>query len=337
MNTITYMKILIATGIYPPKIGGPAQYSKNIKESLEKRGYVVHVATYNIENYLPTGVRHLWFMVKILPHVFSSDLVLCMDTFSVGIPGVFLAKILGKKSIIRTGGDFLWEGYVEKNKKKVLLSKFYEQEKNNFLLKDKIIFRLTDWALSNSNKVVFSTEWQKNIFLSAYKISLENVMVIENYYGQKDQAEDSSTSVFIGSARHLFLKNMDVLKNVFSEIDNASLFLDKVPFPEFMEKIKKSYAVILVSLGDVSPNLILDAIRFNKPFICTKEVGIYDRIKDIGIFVDPLNKEEIKKAVLYLLDKENYMEQKEKINNFNFTHTWDQITDEFMEVYKSIK
>jgi len=31
------MKILIATGIYPPDIGGPAKYAKSLAEELESR------------------------------------------------------------------------------------------------------------------------------------------------------------------------------------------------------------------------------------------------------------------------------------------------------------
>ena len=117
-------KILIATGIYPPKVGGPAQYAKNLKDSFEKLGHEVIVKTYGVEDYLPSGVRHLFFLFKIIPAVLSSDMIFVLDTFSVGLPAVLACKIFGKKSMIRTGGDFLWEGYVERTGKKILLRKF---------------------------------------------------------------------------------------------------------------------------------------------------------------------------------------------------------------------
>jgi hypothetical protein len=60
------MKILIATGIYPPKIGGPAQYALNLKNEFEKMGHGVRVKTYGIEGKLPTGFRHLFFFFKII-------------------------------------------------------------------------------------------------------------------------------------------------------------------------------------------------------------------------------------------------------------------------------
>src|SRR5689334_19581708 len=125
------MRILISTGIYPPKIGGPAQYSKNLKETLEKKGNRVSLKTFDIEDRLPTGVRHLYFFLKIIPALLASKAAIILDTYSVGFPTVLACKLFGKKGVIRTGGDFLWEQYVERTGKKVLLSDFYESEKNN--------------------------------------------------------------------------------------------------------------------------------------------------------------------------------------------------------------
>ena len=40
------MKILIATGIYPPDVGGPATYSKILSAELARRLHRVQVVTY---------------------------------------------------------------------------------------------------------------------------------------------------------------------------------------------------------------------------------------------------------------------------------------------------
>ena len=331
------MRILITTGIYPPKIGGPAQYAKNFKEVFGKSGHTVKVETFHMEDWLPTGVRHLFFFLKIIPAILMSDFVLTLDTFSVGLPSVLAGKIFGKKVIIRTGGDFLWEQYVERTGKKVLLRNFYIQEENNLSPKERIIFKLTRWTLRNASKVIFSTTWQRDIFISAYGLDIGQTNIIENYYGPKEGDFSPQNNIFIASSRNLVWKNLDMVKAVFDEIKSPNLFLDNLLFDKFMNKMKDSYAIIQVSLGDISPNMILDAIRFNKPFICTKEVGIFDRIKDIGIFVDPLNKEEIKNAVTKLLDKGEYEKWRQKVRNFNFLHTWEEMGREYLDVYNSIK
>jgi glycosyltransferase involved in cell wall biosynthesis len=334
------MKILIATGIYPPKIGGPAQYALNLKNEFEKMGHSVKVKTYGIEEKLPTGVRHLFFFFKIILVVSKSDVVFIFDSFSVGLPTVLACKIFGKRGIIRTGGDFLWEQYIERTKKKVLFRNFYNTEINDFSFKERIIFKLTKWTLQNTSKIIFSTQWQRDIFVKAYDLDLEKTKIVENYYGEKESDLQYENKEFLASTRNLTWKNLDVLKKVFDKIKithpESSLFGNNLPYGKFMQKMSKSYAVILISIGDISPNMILDAVRLNRPFICTKEVGIYERIKTAGIFVDPLNEKEIENAILNLLTEDGYKDSKEKIRNFNFTHSWNEIAGEFINVYESL-
>ena len=342
-------RILITTGIYPPKIGGPAQYAKGIENAFDEMGYIVQTRTFNLEDYLPTGIRHIFFFIKIIPEVLASDLIITLDTFSVGLPTILAGKIFGKKVIIRTGGDFLWEQYVERTGKKILLRNFYEKEKDKFNSKEKVIFNLTRWTLKNASRVVFSTSWQRNIFIPAYGLNVINTEIIENYYGPKegDFETNLNDKTFVASTRDLKWKNIDTLKHVFDEKDSnisgdirhhsVKLLTETFDFENFMEKIKQSYAVILVSLGDISPNIILDAIRLNKPFICTREIGIFDRIKDIGIFIDPLEEKSIDSAVLSLLDGAEYEKWRQKVRNFNFTHTWKDIAGEYIGLYNAIK
>lgn len=334
------MKILITTGIYPPKIGGPAQYAKNLKDQFEKMGHEVVVKTFDFENYLPSGLRHLFFFFKIIPTVLGADVIFVLDTFSVGLPTVSVCKILAKKCTIRTGGDFLWEQYVERTQKKILLRNFYQAEKTNLNFKERMIFKLTQWTLKNVSHTIYSTDWQRQIFLKAYGLDMDKTSIIENYYGPKQFNIDYSSKIFIGSARKFLWKNFDILKKVFDKVKKekpeAELFIENLPFNKFIEKVQNCYAVILISLGDISPNMILDAIRLNRPFICTREVGIYERIKEAGLFVDPLDEEQIKQAILELLTEDGYKKAKEKVLNFSFIHTWEDIAKEFLEIYKKI-
>jgi len=302
-------------------------------------GHTTSIKTYGMEEKLSTGLRHLFFFFKIITEVLKSDVIFALDTFSVGLPSVLACKIFGKKCIIRTGGDFLWEQYCEKHKKKVLLSNFYNTEKSKFSFKEKIIFLVTKWTLRNSAHIIFSTNWQRQIFKEIYDLSFDKISVVENYYGVKESDFDYESKTFIASSRNLVLKNREVLNKVVDKINNSqvSLFTNNIPFNEFVTKTAKSYAVICVSVGEVSPNIILDAIRLNRPFVCTKEVGIYERIKNAGIFVDPLDERQIEKAVLSLLTDKGYKEAKEKVRSFNFVHTWDQIAKEFLTVAGNLK
>ncbi|MFH1979249.1 MAG: glycosyltransferase family 4 protein [Patescibacteria group bacterium] len=327
------MKILICTGIYPPDVGGPATYAKNLVNEFLHRGNKVKVIQYGIEKKLPIGVRHCFYFFKVIFNILGTDLIIALDTFSVGWPAVCVAKIFRKKIIVRVGGDFLWEGYVEQSGNLITLKDFNENLPK-LSLKQKIIFRLTKFVLNNS-KVVFSTEWQKRIWEKAYGLKQGTSSVIENYYGEKLKSNEAERKDFLWAGRPIKLKNVELLKEVFEGID-PEIELDvteKIPGEELVEKIKNCYAVILPSLSEVSPNFILEAVRYGKPFICTKETGLREKLENVGLFIDPLDKEDIRRKVIYLTDSDNYAEYKRKVGMFGFIHSWQEIVDEFLRFF----
>lgn len=329
------MKILIATGIYPPALGGPAKYAENLNNEWKKMGHEVKVKTFTkVEFALPSLVRHAYFFLKIIPTVLWSDFIYALDTFSVGWPATCAARLLGKKIIMRTGGDFLWEGYVERTGDLMLFKDFYHDRKN-WSSKEQKIFAIMKWTVNHATALVFSTKWQKEIWNVPYNLGT-NIYFIENFYGPKLPSTNPTEKNFIASTRKLKWKNLGILKDSFEGITEATLDLNNYPHEEFMKKISECYATILVSLGDISPNMILESIRYNKPFILTKENGLMDRIKDIAITIDPKNPEEIKEKVKWLCDEKNYAAQVEKIKQFNFTHNWEEIAREVIELYNKI-
>lgn len=334
------MKILIATGIYPPDIGGPAQYAKNLETVWRRAGHQVAVAYFGLVRKWPTGLRHLLYALSLLPKVAAADFVLALDTFSVGLPAVLVSRLLGKKIIIRTGGDFLYEWHVERTGDLVLLREFYQTRMNRLSAKERLVFLLTRFAVRHCRKLVFSTHWQKKIWQAPYRLREAQCAVIENYYGPKEPSFPPPEKNFVSATRPLMWKNSGRVAEAFlkAKLKHASLIHDEttVPFEKFMDKIARCYAVILVSLGDISPNMILDALRYDKPFILTRETGLYDRLKDVGIFVDPEDIDAIVEKIIWLADDQNYQTAKRKIEQFTFTHTWEQIAREFLAVYRKL-
>lgn len=334
------MKILIATGIYPPEIGGPAEYAKNLAETWRTAGHRVDVRVFSRFNFLPTGLRHLAYLLSILPAASRADRILALDTYSSAVPAVLTAKLFGKKIIVRTGGDFLWESYIERTGDLVLLKDFYLNCLEKLSGKEKLIFKLTRWVLSHVEGIVWSTEWQKEIFMRPYGLENQKHFIIENYYGPKLVSQEPAVKNFVAATRKLKWKNIELVEEIFSkpEVRDTGAILDTgtVPHEEFLDKLAASYAVIIASLGDISPNTILDAIRLDKPFILTRENGLMPRIKDIGIFVDPENKEDIAEKVKWLLDPENYEAKRKQIVRFTFTHSWEEMAQEYIDTWNNL-
>lgn len=331
------MKILIISGIYPPDIGGPAQYAKNLEDVWQKNGFDAKTLYYKFEKKLPTIIRHIYFFFRMLAHIRGVDFILALDTFSVGFPGVIISKIFRKPIYMRIGGDFLWESYVERTGHLILLRNFYEDTKVNLNLKEKIIFKITKWVIQHTTRLIFSTNWQKDIWLKPYGLNLLKVTVVENYFGEKITSFDFKEKKFIGGTRPLKWKNLSLLKEAFSrdEIVSRKIILDDstTSHQKFIEKIQNCYAVILVSLGDISPNMILDAIRCDKPFILTRESGLYEKLKDVAVFVDPESIGDVVEKILFLADEVNYKEAVLKVKNFKFTHSWDDIAREIVAIH----
>jgi len=116
------MKILLATGIYPPDIGGPATYVKTLKEELPKRGIGVRVLTYGEteacdqendvirisrkQNIIFRYWRYFWQAMKLAG---GADLVYAQDPVSVGLPVCLACFLKRKKYILKIVGDYAWE------------------------------------------------------------------------------------------------------------------------------------------------------------------------------------------------------------------------------------
>lgn len=334
-------KILIATGIYPPLIGGIAPYSFNLADALKRKGANVIVATYTVEHRLPSGIRHLVFFFKALFLMPRVDYVLALDTISTGLPALCAARIFGKKFILRLGGDFLWESYVNRTEKDVLLSRFYSPLPA-LSSKERMIFRLTLFLLHSADMIVFSTEWQRDIFSAPYRLETGRLYVIENYYGKREKENSSRGINFLWAGRSIPLKNLTRMKEAFRDAQAHTPWLtlemitdgDALSQEKLFEKIKTSYAVILPSVSDVSPNLILEGISFGKPFILTSETGLREKLRGCGLFVDPLSVGDIKEKILLLCNEGVYRRCQERIRGFLYTHSWDDIADEFLTLFQ---
>lgn len=336
------MRILIASGIYPPDIGGPAQYARNLFETWKKQGHDVKVAAYRWERAFPPLVRHFLYFLKIIRKGWNADLILVLDTWSAAVPAMYACKLMHKRYSLRTGGDFLWESYVERSGDLVLFKDFYSTSMGKLSGKEKLVFRLSGAALNEAHRLIFSTDWQKNIFEKAYDLKASKSRIVENYCGPREDVLEPDNRSFVAGTRLIKWKNVDLLKQAFElareevkkrGLPDIELDCGKAVYDSFVEKIHRSYAVILASLGDISPNMILDAVRVGTPFIVTEENGIMHRIKDAAVTVDPKDVKDIADKIVWLADLKNRAEQARKVRAITFSHSWEQIADEIVKIH----
>lgn len=328
------MRFAIATGIYPPEIGGPSFYSFELKCALERQGHAVKVVLYGALKRFPTGIRHALYAIKLLWRARGADAIISFDVYSTGLPASIVHTLSNTPLIIRIGGDFVWEMYIERTRDLVPLPDIYRR-RDKWNWKERFSFSVSRWVLRRAS-VVFSSAWLLGIWKDVYKINPNRVHVIENAIGDKIESIAPTRKNFIFYTRQIALKNAFAFKRAFAKarIAHPEIELDEgiVPHDELVKRMRECYAVALPSISEVTPNYIIDAIRCGKPFLLTKYSGYAERFKDYGVIVDPLDEKDMARGIIELATAEIYQRLQSCIAMFKESHTYDDIARKFVAI-----
>lgn len=241
------LKILIATGIFPPDIGGPATYAQALCEELPKLGCEIKIVTYadclnpkssaqggpvsgwqipiyyvgRNENIIFRYFKYFWQVWKMAKW---ADVVYILDLISAGAPAVLAAKLRGKKVVFRTGGDFLWEKAYQSGWTDSPLRGYYENKKN---LWEKFLLKFCGRLIKKIDIIIFSTKLQADIYAKYYNAPEDKIKFVQNpvpelQAGERDEKYKDSI-VFAG--RLIKLKNLERLIKVFSGLQDKNIKL----------------------------------------------------------------------------------------------------------------
>ncbi len=333
------MKLLIATPLYPPEIGGPATYAKFLNEGLVAQSVAVTLVKFSNVLRYPKFLRHSAYFGRVCSALRGADAVLTFDTWSTGLPALLAARLRGKKVLARIGGDFLWETYLGRTRELVRLSEFYAV-KRDFSLKERLIFAGTRYFVRRADALVFNTAWQKDLWEKVYGFDMRKASVIENEYPAEREQAPARGRVFVAAGRAHPLKNRESLERVFADLkkESSDIELDTRALSprEHEDRVQDAYAVVIPSVSEVSPNTAIDAIRYGKPFIMPYDNGARDRLAGTGMLIDTLDAAALKRAMETLLDPGEYARACERVQAFTFTHTQEAVLDEFLAVLHNI-
>lgn len=325
------MKIIIATPLYPPQVGGPAKYAQALEEAFAQHGAGVRTISYSaLERVAPIGLRHALYALRVCARLVRADAVLALDTWSVGLPALLCAQLLGKPCVVRIGGDFLWESYVARTKEPVTLSDFYATQRP-LSYKERLVRAGTRYLLSHSTPA-FTTHWQLELWRNAYGIDLTHARVVENFYPAPGEPAAALGRVFVSAGRDTALKNKAHLQAAFAKVKarHPDIVLDEriLPPREHTERLKSSYAVIVSSLSEVNPNTAIEAAALRKPFIAPKDCGGTERLCGMGEFIDTSQPHALQEALERLLEPHMYNAYVEASAHLR-PRTWEELAKEY--------
>jgi glycosyltransferase involved in cell wall biosynthesis len=187
------MKILIASGIYPPDIGGPATYSKLIAREFIKKGIEVSLVCYSdkkeevsdneekfkvlrIERKNNALVRYWLYFWNLIKLAKNTDLIYAQGPLGAGLPAMLASKILRKKFIIKIVGDYAWEQGVNQFGVKDLIEEFQNKKYDR---KTERIRKIQKFVVRRADRVVTPSGFLKKIVMG-WGVKEGKVRVIYN-------------------------------------------------------------------------------------------------------------------------------------------------------------
>ena len=226
-------KILIATGIYPPDLGGPATLLTELPTALMKKGMEVRVITYSdadltsqekqekmvyrINRQQRSFCRQAKYFWRMLRLSFWSDLIYATDTYSVGYFAYLIKKLTGKKYIIRFAGDSAWETAVANGWTGDYIVDF--QEKKYDAKIEKLKQRRTA-ILKNADRVIavskFMADIAKRIGVTEDKISIIYNSV--DFFGEQTQKIKPVAPTLVFAGRLMPWKGVESLLYVVTDL-----------------------------------------------------------------------------------------------------------------------
>lgn len=232
-------KILIATGIYPPDIGGPATYSKILNDSLSEYGYSSVVVSFGAVRRLPKILRHSVYFFKLLKASRGAEIIFAQDPVSVGLPALFVSKITRKPLLLKIVGDYAWEQGMIRFGVKDRLDEFSLQRKG-YGLAVSILKRVEKVVARGAIKIIVPSEYLKKI-VSNWGISPQKIAVVYNAFGagfsftKEDKNETKKELGLLGrrvivSAGRLvpwkgFLELLEIMPEIFLKYPDAVLLI----------------------------------------------------------------------------------------------------------------
>lgn len=302
------MKLVIATPLYPPEIGGPATYAKILADELPKHGIGVEVVKFSEVRHLPKIVRHYMYYRRVLSAARRGDVILSLDPVSVGLPAMKAARKARKSFVTKIVGDYAWEQGTQRFNVKQNLDDFVGT--TNVVFRVRMLRRIQTRVAATADKIIVPSKYLKKI-VEAWGIGSEKIEVIYNAVplGAPGAVPESVLKLprplVVTAGRLVPWKNIDGVINAVANISGMSLavigdgpdrevltshaeemlpgrfvFTGALAHGDLLETIKSADVFVLNSSYEGLSHLLVEASMLGVPIVATDAGGNSEVIKD---------------------------------------------------------
>jgi|GEM_PF-5063113 glycosyltransferase involved in cell wall biosynthesis len=260
------MRIVLATGIYPPDTGGAATAALGIIQEAKQAGISYDIVCYGRTasdihevriNHPLRAVRYFKFLWSLNSLVKSSeDIVMCTDIISAGLPALILRFFRRFHLCIRFGGEKHWENMAIKMNNPPTLSEFWGRGDTFVSMLYRYNYRLFFWL---ADVVIVNSVFLKSALNRITPLPESKTRVVENIAQLTclDEKIRSNATlpdkdhrlkiVYVG--RFLKWKNLEMLIDVLLELEANGAYFQFDVYGEgdqrmlYQDKVKASGAI----------------------------------------------------------------------------------------------
>lgn len=156
-------RILLATGLYPPDIGGPATYSVFLEKHLPAYGIALRVLPFGVVRKYPKIIRHVVYLIKLLREVRHVDYFYALDTVSVGLPVMLASFFTRTPYLLRVPGDYAWEQGQQRFGVTATLDEYLKATPKSFLVG--ILAWIQKKVAQHARRIIVPSDYMKRVVL----------------------------------------------------------------------------------------------------------------------------------------------------------------------------
>ncbi len=194
------MKIILATPLYPPEIGGPATYVKELAQRLREKYEIVIVAyastsekipgttLITVSKRRPLPVRLLKYTITLFHAARGAEVIYVQNAAAAGLPAIIVGKLRRIPVVVKFVGDEAWERATQLRYTTKSLQEFLEAPEGSF--KIHFLMRVQGFVLRNAQAVTTPSKYLGDVIIRAYRV--EKKCVVINY----NAAEKTETLPF---------------------------------------------------------------------------------------------------------------------------------------------
>ena len=275
------MRILIATGVYPPESGGPATNTKLLEEQMPARGFSVDVLPFRTVRHFPLGVRHTAYFLRLLRMARCADMLYAQDAVSVGLPAALVSLCLRKLLVIRVPGDYAWEQGRARFGVRESLDEFGPHLHGWRVW---FLHKVQCWSLSRAWRIIAPSSYLRDHVIS-WGIKPERIILIHNGIElpvpiEPPQARPEGFLV-VSIGRRVPWKGFESLESVVAREKKWSLFIaETLPRPQALGWASTADVFVLNSSYEGLSHTLIEVMSLGSPIIATNIGGNPELIRD---------------------------------------------------------